>query len=40
MYNPKPLPFWGMSSVLNKFYEITLEIINYCANRCVFLLCL
>lgn len=31
-----PLPFWGVPSVLNRFYEISLESLNYCANRCVF----
>lgn len=35
-YKPNPLPFWGMPSVLNKFYQVNLELINYCANRCVF----
>lgn len=30
------LPFWGMPSIKNKFARVTLELINYCANNCIF----
>lgn len=30
------MPFWGMPSIKNKFSAITLELINYCANNCIF----
>lgn len=32
----KPLPFWGIPSVMNQFFEITIEMLNYCANKCPF----
>lgn len=36
MLKRNPLPFWGVPSVLNRFSELSLESLNYCANRCVF----
>lgn len=32
----KPLPFYGMPSVENRFHSMDLELINYCANNCIF----
>lgn len=31
-----PLPFWGKPSITNKFFQIDIELINFCANKCIF----